>query len=135
MNVLLSIKPKYVNSIIEGNKKYEFRKQIFTKKTAVKLIFIYASAPVKKIIGFFTIDKIIEDHPNKLWQNLSQSSGMDKEDFFDYFKDRDLGYAIKIKKFHPFLEPLDPTKIIQNFKPPQSFYYIHNMGDLESLIE
>jgi len=30
-SILLSIKPKYVQKIIEGSKKYEFRKQIFKK--------------------------------------------------------------------------------------------------------
>ena len=32
MDVLLSIKPKYVKSIIEGEKRYEFRKAIFKNR-------------------------------------------------------------------------------------------------------
>ena len=32
MNVLLSIKPKYANQIINGNKKYEFRKSVFKNR-------------------------------------------------------------------------------------------------------
>ena len=31
MRVLLSIKPDFVNEIIKGNKKYEYRKKIFRK--------------------------------------------------------------------------------------------------------
>ena len=50
MNVLLSIKPKYVEEIRKGTKKYEFRKSFCSKKNQGKLekIFIYSSAPVEK---------------------------------------------------------------------------------------
>jgi hypothetical protein len=52
--VLLSIKPKYVKSIIEGDKRYEFRKTIF-KNREINRIYIYSSSPVKKIVGTFEI--------------------------------------------------------------------------------
>jgi type I restriction enzyme S subunit len=40
MDVILSIKPKYVQSIIEGDKRYEFRKAIFKNRT-IDRVFIY----------------------------------------------------------------------------------------------
>ncbi len=43
MNVLLSIRPKYVEEIIKGNKRYEFRKSIFKKN--VEEVWIYATSP------------------------------------------------------------------------------------------
>jgi len=46
MNVLLSIRPKYVEEIIKGNKRYEFRKSIFKKN--VEEVWIYATSPTKK---------------------------------------------------------------------------------------
>ena len=51
MRILLSIKPKYANLIIEGVKKYEFRRQIFRKE--IEKAYIYCTQPVKKIIGYF----------------------------------------------------------------------------------
>ena len=36
MDVLLSIKPKYVDAILKGEKKYEFRKIIFKNKNIKK---------------------------------------------------------------------------------------------------
>lgn len=35
MEVLLSIIPRFVEEIINGNKKYEFRKKVFKKKDSV----------------------------------------------------------------------------------------------------
>jgi type I restriction enzyme S subunit len=55
MKVLLSIKPQYVDEIVKGNKKYEFRKKIFKKKDEVQEIYIYSTSPVKKIIGYFNL--------------------------------------------------------------------------------
>jgi len=37
MNVLLSIKPKYVEEIKKGNKKYEFRKSLCSKEKREKI--------------------------------------------------------------------------------------------------
>ena len=58
MDVILSIKPRYVKEIEKGNKKYEFRKSIFKKK--VKWVYIYSTSPVKKITGRFRIEGIIK---------------------------------------------------------------------------
>ena len=119
--VLLSIKPKFVDSIITGTKKFEFRKSIFKNK--VDKIYIYASSPVKQIIGFFIIENIIKDHPNNLWKNYNQFAGIDKNEFFNYFSGKENGYAIQIGELELFDDPLNPYEIISNFTPPQSFYY------------
>jgi predicted transcriptional regulator len=74
MNVLLSIKPKYVEEILNGNKKYEFRKSIFKCKEKLEMIYIYSSSPVKKVVGAFVIESIIEDHPKVLWEKFKQFS-------------------------------------------------------------
>ena len=85
MDVLLSIKPKYVKSIIEGEKRYEFRKTIF-KNREINRIYIYSSSPVKKIVGTFEIGGILEDHPVDLWDTVKEFAGIDNRDFFAYFE-------------------------------------------------
>ena len=62
MKVLLSIKPEYVEKIFSKEKKYEFRKSIF-KNPNIKSIIIYSSSPVKKVVGEFEIENIIQDTP------------------------------------------------------------------------
>ncbi len=58
MNVIFSIKPKYVERILSGEKKYEFRKRIWKKQ--VDRVFIYASSPVKKIVASFVPIGVVE---------------------------------------------------------------------------
>jgi len=123
MNVLLSVKPKYANEIISGRKKYEFRKLIF-KRENIEKVYIYSSSPVKKVIGIVDIDGIIIDSPQSLWEQCHEYAGISESDFFSYFKNSDIGYAIKISDVHEFSIPIDPYDMIKGFRPPQSFYYV-----------
>lgn len=124
MKVLLSIKPQYVDEIVKGNKKYEFRKKVFKKKNKVQEIYIYSTSPVKKIVGYFKSDKIIKDHPEKLWEQYKDHSGIGEFEFFEYFKERDFGFAIEISQLEIFETPIDPKIVMPNFVAPQSFRYI-----------
>lgn len=124
MNVLLSIKPKYVKEIINGNKRYEFRKTLFKNHRDIAKVFIYSTSPEKKVVGYFKIEEIIKDTPEELWNNYKDQSGIDEDDFFRYFKGYNKGFAIKIDPLHIFDEFIDPEEFIPNFVPPQSFRYI-----------
>ena len=123
MFALLSIKPKYVEAIMRGDKKYEFRKSIFKHRNVAK-VYIYSTAPVQKVVGTFRIGRIIEDHPERLWNQLCGFSGLDDKEFFNYFKDSERGFAIEIESLEKFKEPIDPWKSAPRFVPPQSFCYI-----------
>jgi type I restriction enzyme S subunit len=123
MNVLLSVKPEYAEKIIKGKKKYEFRRSIF-KRNDIEKIFIYSSSPIRKIIASFEIEKIVNDSPESIWKLCQKYGGISKKDFFVYFKNSESAYAIKICNVFIFQEPIDPYNIIEDFKPPQSFYYL-----------
>jgi type I restriction enzyme S subunit len=122
MNVLLSVKPKYAEKILDGEKKYEFRRAIF-KKQDIEKVYIYSSSPVSKIVAAFEIEKILKDTPEKLWTLCQKYAGISKRDFFDYFKNSNAAYAIEMENVEVFKKPIDPFNEFTNFKPPQSFYY------------
>ncbi len=126
MDVLLSIKPKYVQSIIEGEKRYEFRKTIF-KNRGIDLIYIYSSSPVKKIIGSFEVGGILEDHPRELWDNVKEYAGINDQDFFSYFEGKSRAFAIEIQNLQEFNDPIDPYETIPGFVPPQSYCYMDGL--------
>ena len=48
MRVLLSIKPEFAEKILNGAKRYEFRKQAFAQP--VEAVVLYATKPVGKIV-------------------------------------------------------------------------------------
>lgn len=124
MKVLLSIKPKYVERIFFGDKKYEYRKRIFTNKD-IDTIIVYSTSPVKKIVGEFKIGNIIEDSPFEIWKTTKKHSGIDKEEYNKYFHGRDKGYAISIEKIEVYEKPVNLHEFNSKLKhPPQSFMYV-----------
>ena len=122
MRVLLSIKPEYANKIFDGSKKYEFRRTVF-KNPSIKTIVVYASSPGQKVIGEFEIESILNCELQTLWEKTKEFSGISEKFFFDYFVNKDKGYAIKVKKTKMYKEALC-IKEDFNSSPPQSFLYL-----------
>lgn len=123
MKVLLSIKPEFVEEIISGKKKYEYRKSIF-KRNDISSIVVYATKPYGKIVGEFEIEDILIDDPKNIWKQTKEFSGTSKSFFNSYFEGRQKGFAIQIKNFRKYESPLDLTEFDKGLKfPPQSFCY------------
>jgi predicted transcriptional regulator len=121
----MSIRPRYVEEIKKGTKKWEFRRRIFKNK--IDKIYIYCSAPVQKIVGYFVPGKILENSLQNIWEQCKEFSGIKKQEFFDYFEGKNKAYAIEILRVIFFETPFNPFKIIPNFVAPQSFYYMNNI--------
>ncbi len=126
MNVLLSIKPKYAKKILMGEKKYEFRRFTFKNAEEIGYIYLYSTSPIKRIVGKFQIERVIEDSPTNLWNQFNGHSGVRKKEFFEYFEGKKKGFAIEIKDVIAFQDPINPKEIVDGFTPPRSFYYLKN---------
>ena len=125
MNVILSIRPNFCKMIFSGQKKYEYRKRVF-KRTDIDKVYIYASKPICKIVGYFTIAAMIEDSPNNMWEMTYMGSGISKEYFDAYFRGCDMAHAIAIGEVVKFDTPIDPKEVIKNFTAPQNYMYVDN---------
>lgn len=123
-NILLPIKPVYANKILERTKKYEYRRKICKKD--IHKIYIYATAPIKKIVGeAVVIDKIVMEK-EKLWNISKEYSGVSWEFFNNYFSGQDYACAYHLGEIKRYKTPLEIEKIGINYSP-QSYIYI---GDL-----
>ena len=122
MKVLLSIKPKYAELILSGEKKYEFRRAIF-KKPSVKKVVIYASIPISKVIGEFEIEDILSLNLVELWKHTMEHSGIDKDFYDSYFSGKEIGHAIKVKNAKRYSKHKELREFNINYAP-QSFAYI-----------
>ncbi|WP_185922446.1 ASCH domain-containing protein [Hafnia paralvei] len=123
MKVLLSIKPEYAEKILDGSKRFEFRKGIFKNKD-IKSVVIYATMPVGKIVGEFFVEDIVTGHPDHVWSITQKFAGITK-DFFDvYYSGRDKAFAIKIGTVEKFEQPRPLSSLGKNITPPQSYRYL-----------
>lgn len=108
--------------ILNGKKRYEFRRVIF-KLQSVTGVVLYASSPIRRVVGEFEIDGILSLGVAELWARTKEHSGIDRDSYESYFAGRRMGYAIKIKNVKRYPE----YKEIREFNirhTPQSFTYI-----------
>ncbi|MBN2155715.1 MAG: hypothetical protein JW776_06710 [Candidatus Lokiarchaeota archaeon] len=134
MQILLSIKPKYVQSIFNKTKLFEFRR-VIPKQRSVDKVIIYSSNPKKRIVGYFIIEKIISESPEEIWDKCKLHAGIDKKEFFKYFQGKTTAHAIQIKKVTKFRKEIDPKDVDPQFRPPQSFSYVQPGQELYQIAE
>lgn len=120
---LLSIYPRYANKILSGVKRLEFRKSWAASN--VSAFVIYATTPVRKIVGIAYIKKVHQGSATALWRlSKEMGGGVSRRDLYDYFRGKEVGFAIEIESVLPCSIPLDPEVCLPNFTPPQSFTYL-----------
>ena len=126
MKVLMSIKPKYVNKIFTGEKLYELRRKIFQKK--VSSIVVYSSSPIMMVIGEIEVEDIIAGTPVGIFQQFEDKICISRDDYFSYFNNTNIAYAIKIGRVNKYHEP----KKLSDFgiqRAPQSYIYLPSVGN------
>lgn len=119
--MLLSIKPQYVREILSGKKKYEFRK--FRCRDEIDTIIIYATSPIKEVVGEVSLIQIIEGDVEHVWNQTSPYGGVLKEDYQEYYKARDVAIAYQLGEVTRY----DKPKKLLDFGltyAPQSYAYI-----------
>ncbi len=134
--LFVSVKPEFANKIVKKEKNIELRK-IKPHVNIGDYIIIYASSPIKSVLGFGVIKQIIEKSPDIMWKEHATSLGIDKERFDEYYagKERAIGIEIhKIKKIEPIslanLRQIDP-----DFHPPQIYRYVSNYKINRTILE
>ncbi len=124
MDAILSIKPQFVKEIIAGRKSYEFRKKGF--KEHIRKVYVYASSPICRIVGEFTLGDILEGKPEDIWSLTGKHAGITREYFNEYYNQREIAFALEIKSFVAYDEPINPYITLERFTPPQSFCYVRH---------
>lgn len=119
--MLLSIKPEYVNKILSGKKKYEFRK--FHCREGIDTIVIYATAPMKKVIGEVALMSIIEGDVEYVWHKTQGFGGILEKDYKAYYKEREIAIAYQLGEVTIYDEPKRLKDLGLDYVP-QSFAYI-----------
>jgi type I restriction enzyme S subunit len=123
MNVILHIKARSAEAILEERKRFEFRNTRF-RRPGIERIYLYVTAPLKKIVGEFTIKSLVQGHPKEIWETLKQQPGISEGEFWGYFGTSERGVAIEVGIIRRYKRPIDPREQIPGFKPPQSFCYL-----------
>lgn len=119
--IIISINPEYVEKIINGEKKFEYRTK--AAKEDINKIIIYETKPIMKVVAEVEILDVIATSPEDLWDQTKSQSGITKSFFDEYFKDKQVAYAYKLGEVKVYEEP----KSLLDFglrMAPQSFAYV-----------
>lgn len=119
---LMSIHPEYVDAILAGTKRVEFRKRPIADD--VTHVIVYATAPVSAVVGAFTVENQSTATPSSLWKTFATVAGITRSGFFSYFADRPHGVGIQVGQVLAPPEPLSLTEHLGVIRPPQSFQYL-----------
>lgn len=122
--LMMSIQPKYMNRIMNGDKVIELRKK-FNHKWTERRITLYSTSPNKAIIGYAVIQKVISNTPEKIWAQYGEELGCSQLEFKEYTGNLDKVFAIKLTNVTPYKSPIFLSQL-SNFlsadlTPPQSY--------------
>jgi len=121
--LLLSIRQPYSRLILMGKKTFELRKR--QPKINCKYALIYETFPTKAIIGYFEIDKIHVKSVDQIWKMTKFKAQISEIDFHEYYKHKEIGIAIGIKKSQTLDNPI-PLSNLGVKRAPQDFMYVEN---------
>ena len=119
--VLMSIKPRWAEAIMDGRKRVEFRRARFSRN--VSHVIVYSTSPVQKVVGFFEVAGITEADPRELWDQHWEAGGIDETVFRCYYEGTTRGVAIHVGRVTPLDTPIALREIIPGAVAPQSYMY------------
>lgn len=131
--VLMSIKPKYAQAILSGEKKMELRRCIPRIKPRDIIVF-YESSPIQRITFYCEISEIIIMPPKELWNRYNSILGIAKEDYDKYFSNRSIAYGIMLQKANIFSAQIKISDVSQRLSVPQNFRYISSK-ELKTILQ
>jgi predicted transcriptional regulator len=121
--ILLSVKPKFADLIVDGSKLVELRRSVPAQ--IIGTIAIYSSSPVQAIVALADVKETIKASLNELWKiSKDYGGGLTRAELLAYFDSKETGFAIMLKNIRVYNTPVQPAKIFRSFSAPQSFRYL-----------
>lgn len=117
----MSIRPEFATRLLAGDKRVEFRRRPAAR--GVTHILIYATSPVRAVVGVAEVERLECASPRKLWSTFSDVAGIERDDFFAYFEGVTTGCAYVVKRIWSCApRPLGRHGLPKT--PPQAFQYV-----------
>lgn len=118
---LLSVHPEYAEALLEGKKQVEFRKRALAAD--VTHVAIYATMPVGRIVGVFSVREQVTDSPPALWKRFRRVAGISQDRFLAYYDGYQHGVGIRVRDMMALDEFLTLEDAFGISRPPQSVQY------------
>jgi predicted transcriptional regulator len=124
--LLLSLRPEFAELVFAGTKKVELRR-VRPRVQADDWILVYVSTPVKALVGYIQVARIIESSPASLWKKVRDHAGITRQQYNEYYLGAPKAYGIVLNAVKRLPEPLELSRLRQvwpDFHPPQCYRYL-----------
>jgi len=123
--LLLSVRPKYAESILSGTKRAEIRRRRPAAIPGTPVI-IYATKPVAAVLGTARIERIDAGSPGEMWDRYANLMDITRSNYGDYLYDVDTAYVLLLSHVYRLGVPLslEDMRRTVDFHPPRSYSYM-----------
>ena len=124
--VVLSLKPRFAEAILAGDKTVELRRTV-PKIVVPTLALLYATTPVRALLGTCIVTDVRSADLAVLWREYGSRSALRYHEFQQYFDGVNTGTALALAQPQAFDRriPLQDLRAKpRGFRPPQSFAYV-----------
>lgn len=114
--MVFSIRPVYVEEIIRGRKRVEYRRRK-PQLPEGEMFLIYETAPASMLVARAYVGGYVEGHPLDVYAD-TDGRGVSARDYATYFAGRDYAVAMRIARLHVLDEPVP---LPPGMRAPQSW--------------
>lgn len=104
MTYIVSIHPQYCDHIFAGRKTFEVRSRI-PRLNVGDIIFVYATAPISKVVGYFEVSGVLQLPPMVAWEAFQSFLQITPADFGFYTQGLTQVFLVQIGRTYKY----DPT--------------------------
>ena len=125
--LLLSLKPRFANAILDGTKSVELRR-VRPLIRVPTVAFLYASSPTMALVGICRVESIKSGSPSRIWSEFGPATGIGRREFREYFSGTGTACALLLSKPTRLAAPVQLAELRRwwpDFQPPQSFRYLN----------
>jgi predicted transcriptional regulator len=127
----MSIRPRFAADIFARTKTVELRRRRPKCLEPGDLVYVYVSAPVKAVLGAFSVASVLECPLPTLWQTVKAMAAVSESEFDSYYSGKAVGVGIFVDEVWQLAQPVplsDLRKKERGFSPPQSYRYFSIPG-------
>lgn len=123
--LVLSLKPRFAEAILDGTKTVEVRR-VMPRITIPTLALLYASGSVRALVGTCVVRSVARYPTDELWHLHGADTALSRTELDAYLQGRDCGVALLLERAEPLAAPipLHTLRHAHGFRPPQSLAYV-----------
>ena len=124
-DILISIKPKYVEAILRGEKTVELRRRCLRVPEGTR-VWVYSTLPDAKVRAVARIEQLDESSPENVWHANESKMFLTKTEYDEYIRGCLTVCVIHLADVQQLSTPLslESMRTFNNLPPPQFFKFL-----------